>query len=123
MRTTNRTTRSTNLDAYTAHCPTAFGRYWREMDEIERAHVCGDASGPTVDGIGTVCTLHKGHAGPHYDGVAGLEWSVEFCPSCAGKGTVRWAPPVDHPAVRISRDVTCPRCCGLGRVARTGRAA
>lgn len=103
-------------------CPTAFRRYW-DMDDAERAHVCGDASGPMIEGVGTVCTLHKGHAGSHYDGVAGIEWTVDFCGSCRGKGRVVWAPGVDHPAVRIPRDVTCPRCCGLGRVSRAGRAA
>lgn len=98
-------------------CPTAFNRYWREMSQEERAHVCGDNSGPLVKGVGTVCTLHKEHAGSHYDSVAGLEWSGTFCSACQGHGRVTQQAPVDHPGRRESREDTCRVCNGTGRLA------
>lgn len=90
---------------------TSWVRYWR-MGEEERRNVCGNRDGGYHQGASLVCCLHVGHAGSHYDSVAGREWeTVAHCPDCVGGLRLVH---LDAGAVTVGQYRSCWSCNGTG---------
>ena len=99
-------------------CPTAWIWYWRDATDADRARLCGDTGGPSIEGARAVCTLERGHAEKHLDHIAGVEWTGTYCTACQGTGRVREVLGVDHAgSTRYPREWACQECNGTGRKA------
>jgi hypothetical protein len=106
MRTTNGTPKQQ---------ATAYHRFHQELSREERANTCGDMNG-LVGSTPCVCTIHKGHAGSHYDGVAAMAWTGDRCPECLG--VVERLVRLDAGALTVGQYRACLRCASKGRIAR-----